>query len=612
MTEEDSLKQDRAEVLSEILSEDKKGERTEAVSEECLQPNISELISSPIFKEYNLDEKDIKTVSILFKSLLNGKDEVRVIEVLKKICNDRIDLLELKRFARLMRTGVIESTGGRSAMDGIGLLRLSIRLSENFLNRVYNFNTEEAGSDIAEPYKDNMEYLSDQFERIRIIFDEIGDSRSIGRRRGYFGASTDRKRLEEELKRFEAKIEKRLSIGGETFPFEEFKKKKGLTLKEELIILSTLRKEVICRREEYLIDELLDVISPTPYERLTDKRLLQKDGRLMKERIIETCTAGRYILGGDRIEAVKLNDKVKGMLLGEKKRQKREKLQGDSFFEVVKPSVLLDKVILHPKTNEELKIAIEKIHGNTSNLLAEWGIKGSLQQAESNKKKKRLLSVIMLFYGPPGTGKTLAANAIAHTLNRDLITFDCSKIVSMWFGESQKNVRKIFDRYKEIAKGMRRPPVLLLNEADQFLHKRMDASWSTGHTRNEMQNIFLEQLEKFEGILIATTNLLELMDSAFSRRFHHKIEFKRPMPEERLKLWQIHIPDKAPLSDDVDLRYLSEEYDLSGGQIALAVQNAATMAAMRGDKICQRDLISACEQEMAGNFDEKARMRIGF
>ena len=92
--------------------------------------------------------------------------------------------------------------------------------------------------------------------------------------------------------------------------------------------------------------------------------------------------------------------------------------------------------------------------------------------------------------------------------------------------------------------------------------------------RNEMQNIFLEQLERFEGILIATTNLVELMDSAFSRRFHHKIEFKRPGPEERLRLWQIHIPEKTPLSDDVDLQYLAEHYDLSGGQIALAVQNA--------------------------------------
>lgn len=102
MTEEDSLKHDEAEALSEIFSEDKKGEGKEAVSEELLQPNILELISSPIFKEYNLDEKDIKIVLILFKSLLNGKDEVRVIEVLKKICNKKIDLLEIKRFSSIL------------------------------------------------------------------------------------------------------------------------------------------------------------------------------------------------------------------------------------------------------------------------------------------------------------------------------------------------------------------------------------------------------------------------------------------------------------------------------------------------------------------------------
>ena len=84
---------------------------------------------------------------------------------------------------------------------------------------------------------------------------------------------------------------------------------------------------MICRREEYLIDEPLDVISPTPYERLTDKRLFQKGWKADEgERIIETCTAGRYILGEDRIEAVRLNDKIKGMLLGEKKRQKEKNL----------------------------------------------------------------------------------------------------------------------------------------------------------------------------------------------------------------------------------------------------------------------------------------------
>ena len=83
----------------------------------------------------------------------------------------------------------------------------------------------------------------------------------------------------------------------------------------------------------------------------------------------------------------------------------------------------LDKVILHPKTNEELKMVIEKIQGNTANLLAEWGIKGSLQQAESIKMKKRLFSVIMLFTARPAQERPLSRMQLAHTLNRDLVTF---------------------------------------------------------------------------------------------------------------------------------------------------------------------------------------------
>ena len=112
-------------------------------------------------------------------------------------------------------------------------------------------------------------------------------------------------------------------------------------------------------------------------------------------------------MGGDRIEAVRLNDKIKGMLSERRKGRKEKIARATAFFEIVKPSVALDKVILHPKTNEELKIAIEKIQGNTANLLAEWGIKGSLQQAESIKMKKRLFSVIMLFTARPAQERPL-------------------------------------------------------------------------------------------------------------------------------------------------------------------------------------------------------------
>lgn len=102
------------------------------------------------------------------------------------------------------------------------------------------------------------------------------------------------------------------------------------------------------------------------------------------------------------------------------------------------------------------------------------------------------------------------------------------------------------------------------------------------------------------------------MNTAFSRRFHYKIEFRRPGPEERLRLWQVHIPEKAPLAEDVDLRYLAECYNLSGGQIAVVARNAATRGARRGDKITLEDFIQACEAELAGNFDDERGRIVGF
>lgn len=119
-------------------------------------------------------------------------------------------------------------------------------------------------------------------------------------------------------------------------------------------------------------------------------------------------------------------------------------------------------------------------------------------------------------------------------------------------------------------------------------------------------------MEKFEGILIATTNLVKNLDSAFSRRFHYKIKFKRPDAQERLKLWCLHLPEKAPLAENVNIELLAENYRFSGGQIAIAVQNATMKAAIRGDRICQEDFVTACEDEMKGNLDEKAIRVVGF
>ena len=179
----------------------------------------------------------------------------------------------------------------------------------------------------------------------------------------------------------------------------------------------------------------------------------------------------------------------------------------------------------------------------------------------------------------------------------------------MYVGESEKNVRKVFDTYSDLAQKSKTEPILLLNEADQFLSSRSSgAGGGAEQMHNQMQNIFLEQIEKFEGILIATTNLLENIDVAFSRRFNYKIEFKQPNLEQRLELWEKMLPKDAPYEKKFDVKKLAE-ISLSGGQINLIVKNTAYMVACSDKPLFTTKLfLEEIEKEKKGNFDSEKSM----
>jgi len=120
---------------------------------------------------------------------------------------------------------------------------------------------------------------------------------------------------------------------------------------------------------------------------------------------------------------------------------------------------------------------------------------------------------------------------------------------------------------------------------------------------NQMQNIFLEQIEGFSGVLIATTNLLENIDSAFSRRFNYKVKFEKPNFNQRIELWKKIIPQNAPLSKDIDIKELAK-HSLTGGQIDLIVKNTAYEVATKQNPIfTQEDFIKNIKKELKGNFD---------
>jgi SpoVK/Ycf46/Vps4 family AAA+-type ATPase len=122
---------------------------------------------------------------------------------------------------------------------------------------------------------------------------------------------------------------------------------------------------------------------------------------------------------------------------------------------------------------------------------------------------------------------------------------------------------------------------------------------------NQMQNIFLEQIERFEGILIATTNLLENIDPAFSRRFDYKIKFEKPTEKERLEIWQKALPKNAPIDKKIDLKQLAK-YPLTGAQIALAIKNAAMIAAGESTPLFTNAIFEkAIKKELSGAFGEE-------
>ena len=170
-----------------------------------------------------------------------------------------------------------------------------------------------------------------------------------------------------------------------------------------------------------------------------------------------------------------------------------------------------------------------------------------------------------LFYGSPGTGKTETVYQISKATNRPVFQIDLSSIRDKYVGESEKRLKSIFTKYKKRIKNKtKKIPIMFFNEADGIINNRLESQRdSVDKMENTLQNILLQELEDFEGILIATTNLQGNLDKAFDRRFLYKLNFKTPSPEIKAKIWMSKIEN---LPGEIAIK-LSKEFDFSGGQI---------------------------------------------
>jgi hypothetical protein len=269
---------------------------------------------------------------------------------------------------------------------------------------------------------------------------------------------------------------------------------------------------------------------------------------------------------------------------------------------LVHPTATWDHLVLPPASIAQLKEAAARAV-NEATVLGAWGFLAGRPGAAGLK---------LLFCGPPGTGKTLAAEVLAHELDRDLLVVDLSRLVSKWIGETEKNLAAAFQAAE------RGDCILFFDEADALFGRRTEVGDARDRYANLETAYLLGRLERFDGVAVLATNLRQNIDSAFARRLDFVVPFDPPGPDERVRLWQHHLPPTAPVDEDVDVDALGGLYAVVGAHIRNASVAAAYLAADAGESIGWRHLQHALsrEYEKAGlafpgvvpdRFDGRAR-----
>ncbi|MRR14540.1 AAA family ATPase, partial [archaeon] len=217
------------------------------------------------------------------------------------------------------------------------------------------------------------------------------------------------------------------------------------------------------------------------------------------------------------------------------------------------------------------------------------------------------IGITAVFSGEPGTGKTEEVYQLARMTRRDVMMVDLSQVRSKWFGESEKKVKQIFDDYAAVRKACDMEPILFINEADGLLSKRIDlgaSNESTDRVTNTMQNVLLQALENFEGILIATTNLTGNLDRAYERRFTFRLNFPRPDKHIRAAIWK----EKLPQLSEEETIQLGERFEISGGEIDNQVRQILLRKVLRKEG----DLFSALNESCRNAQGFISKKKVGF
>ena len=235
----------------------------------------------------------------------------------------------------------------------------------------------------------------------------------------------------------------------------------------------------------------------------------------------------------------------------------------DTLAQRLDPKATHDDLVLPEEETTLLKQIVEQVR-NRGTVYDEWGFRARMNRG---------LGISVLFAGESGTGKTMAAEVIANELNLNLYRIDLSAVVDKYIGETEKNLRRLFDAAEDGG------AILFFDEADALFGKRGEVTRSLDRYANIEINYLLQRLESYRGLSILATNMKSSLDAAFMRRFRITVNFSFPGKQEREKIWQNVFPPDTP-TDELDYERLAQ-FNLSGGSINNIALNAAFLATKR-------------------------------
>lgn len=362
----------------------------------------------------------------------------------------------------------------------------------------------------------------------------------------------------------------------------------NLTKKNEIILLVTLDSFVMEKDENVSECAFFRIFEDAWDTRSISTSIANSDSDLIKKGIIEhSCSNGQV---DSRIWHLTLQAK-RQLLVG-----LDIQLENTAHPNIVYSSSLQPKsLFFSPKQTEQIERLKNILHPDRFT---------DIQQRLAAKNMRGGFACI--FYGSPGTGKTETVYQLARETGRDIMFVDIPQMRSKWVGDTEKNIKSVFNEYKDAVRSMSVAPILLFNEADAIFGKRIETYNSVDKMENSLQNIILQEMESLEGILIATTNLSENLDSAFERRFLYKIEFTKPTANESQHIWKSMLPDLS----DADALQLAQDYKFSGGQIENVARKQIVNSVLLNDSaISIATIREACSAEQIHN---KKNQHIGF